>query len=317
MMNTIFSQKLFSVLQEYQSKRLIVIEFNGNFGDELIYRGLRKLLKSLPLEYDIYSWEEFLSCDLPKDPRVFYLNGGFGFTSLWNNGIVDCFRKIVEHSGGPIIFGPQTILDAPDFFEKNFNQVVVQNKFKHPITFFSRELTSFKISQKCLISSVIKEHDHDTALNLQIEDLERDLSLKKVKDYYAIRYDRETVRYTKWNPFWTWFDPVDNCETFQHWVNTHDLAENLITNRLHSSIVAMILGKRVTLLANKYHKNRSVWEYSLKENGVQWNNEVSASAAERVMYHLWPYQKLCQGYNINQYQKKKYLRASWGSQRRA
>jgi len=47
-------------------------------------------------------------------------------------------------------------------------------------------------------------------------------------------------------------------------------ASTIITNRLHSAIIGAILGKNVELFRNSYHKNRSVWEYSLQSKGVKW-----------------------------------------------
>jgi len=65
-------------------------------------------------------------------------------------------------------------------------------------------------------------------------------------------------------------DPTLFCRSFEHWVMIHAEAKHVITNRLHSAIVSCLLGKKVTLLPNSYHKNRAVWEYSLSGLGVNW-----------------------------------------------
>ena len=65
-------------------------------------------------------------------------------------------------------------------------------------------------------------------------------------------------------------DPVFFCKDFTHWVRLHMGAKSIITNRTHSSILGTILGKETTLFPSSYHKNLSVWEYSLKKRNVQW-----------------------------------------------
>ena len=48
-------------------------------------------------------------------------------------------------------------------------------------------------------------------------------------------------------------------------VSTVENAEEVFTDRLHVAILGSILGKKVTLYGNVYHKNRGVWEYSLRD----------------------------------------------------
>ncbi|MCK4438582.1 polysaccharide pyruvyl transferase family protein, partial [Candidatus Bathyarchaeota archaeon] len=50
---------------------------------------------------------------------------------------------------------------------------------------------------------------------------------------------------------------------FVSWVAN---AETVYTDRLHVAILSSILGKDVTLFGNIYHKNRGVWEISLRDS---------------------------------------------------
>ena len=43
-------------------------------------------------------------------------------------------------------------------------------------------------------------------------------------------------------------------------------ADRIFTDRLHVAILAHTLGKEATLYDNRYHKNRGVYEYSLRKN---------------------------------------------------
>ena len=53
-----------------------------------------------------------------------------------------------------------------------------------------------------------------------------------------------------------------------------------------------IVGKKVNMFANSYHKNRSIWEFSLRKLGVKWiQHELegrlliqSANCLQRIFY---------------------------------
>jgi hypothetical protein len=62
-------------------------------------------------------------------------------------------------------------------------------------------------------------------------------------------------------------------------VRIHLFARSITTNRLHSAIIGAIAGKPVTIGPGSYHKNRSVWQYSLAERGVRWVDAIEPPAA--------------------------------------
>lgn len=62
---------------------------------------------------------------------------------------------------------------------------------------------------------------------------------------------------------------VDPCQS-AIWPQLHVKANNLYTNRSHSAILGSLLDKPTYMFAGAYHKNRSIWEYSLKDRGVKW-----------------------------------------------
>ena len=62
---------------------------------------------------------------------------------------------------------------------------------------------------------------------------------------------------------------VDPCQT-NRWGSLHLYATEILTNRSHSAILGAILGKKTKMFAGKYHKNRSIWGFSLKRRGVEW-----------------------------------------------
>lgn len=133
-------------------------------------------------------------------------------------------------------------------------------------------------------------HDHDTALLLTKEDsffkkLTSNISIENNYSLLALRQDQEgtpipeKIRNRKYDII---CDPV-NCDmallrkmnsflgiTSKKWTSIHLKAKAITTNRTHSAIMGVIAGKEVEIFANSYHKNRGMWEYSLKDRGVRW-----------------------------------------------
>ena len=58
----------------------------------------------------------------------------------------------------------------------------------------------------------------------------------------------------------------------QVFLRTIDRFDEIVTNRLHVSIAAGLLGKQVQFYTNNYYKNRAVYEYSMKDRfpNVKW-----------------------------------------------
>ncbi len=51
--------------------------------------------------------------------------------------------------------------------------------------------------------------------------------------------------------------------------------QHIITDRLHFAIAGLILGREVTILPNRYHKNRAMYETWLRDCGCQWSESPS------------------------------------------
>jgi hypothetical protein len=64
------------------------------------------------------------------------------------------------------------------------------------------------------------------------------------------------------------------AKSFAHWMRIHLNSRAIVTNRLHSAIVCTLAGKPVTIAPGAYHKNRSVWEYSLSAQGATWADAI-------------------------------------------
>lgn len=65
-------------------------------------------------------------------------------------------------------------------------------------------------------------------------------------------------------------DPGARCRTHHDYLMLAGKYKAIHTNRLHFAVAGLIMGCEVTLYANSYHKNLSVYERSLKSLGCKW-----------------------------------------------
>ncbi|MBL8014073.1 MAG: polysaccharide pyruvyl transferase family protein, partial [Candidatus Omnitrophica bacterium] len=150
-------------------------------------------------------------------------------------------------------------------------------------TIFARDAVTYETLRSCAKDLVEIEQDHDTAFNLQRSDL---LSYPTPGKYvlYGIRRDEEKTNLLMPDILSYCVDPAFYCRTFKHWVYLHAYSKEIITNRMHSAILGSILGVPTSLLSNAYHKNRSVWEFSLKDRGVKWLENIPSKGFVPVMF---------------------------------
>lgn len=283
MINTpnVTSQKLYALFQRYKSRRFIFIEPGGNWGDLLIYRGAEKLANLAGIKFESMNRTNFMSAYFESDV-VLYIHGGGGFNTYWSATPMHEFFKAVGSHCGIVILGPQTFLTDEVFLKKEVVDRIQDRKVKK-LYMFTREMTSYRHLKDILPRDVELELDHDTALNMTDSDFSQ-FEIQNRYTLYAIRRDKESSDIPRCNPFLLWLDPVKSCQNFDHWVDIHAKARKIITNRIHSAIVGNILGKPVTLLPNHYHKNRSIWEYSLESRAVEWQDKLTANRIVRGMY---------------------------------
>jgi len=154
--------------------------------------------------------------------------------------------------------------------------------------FYAREQVTFdtlnRFSLRDRGSSICL--DCDTALALSKDDLleiaEIDVMPDGRYDLVVLREDPEQPRISTMEavsgnivmPDGISLDPAYVATSFRHWLRIHLYARSVTSNRLHSSIVSNIAGKPVTIGPGSYHKNRSVWEYCLREKGADWADAV-------------------------------------------
>jgi len=146
--------------------------------------------------------------------------------------------------------------------------------------------------------------DNDTALSLCASDIIETVPSGSYTAYF-IREDKESIVNTYGlKPIF--LDPGSLTNNFQEWVKLHANAKKIITNRLHSSILGTILGKKVVLLPNNYHKNRSIWEFSLKNKGVFWRDSLVNNKFLKILLGNSFVSRISSSYKLNEFIKKYY-----------
>lgn len=301
-LNASDTSSLSSLFGYYKNKYFIFVEPGGNCGDYLIYKGAEKLGNSCDLKYKAVKTLEFLNNSYPTE-SVVYIHGSGGFVPWWSGSPILALKKALSYYTGPIIIGPSTFHLDYDYINNEIVQPILE-KGARDVTIFCRELSSYNFMKDNFSQKIKIFLDNDTALSLCASDI---LSSVPSGSYtaYFIREDKESILNVHGlKPIL--LDPGTVTNDFQEWVKLHANAKKIITNRLHSSILGTILGKKVILLPNSYHKNRSVWEFSLKNKGVLWQDSLVSNKYIQVLLAKSFVRQLSSSYKLNALFKKYY-----------
>ena len=265
----------------YKDKKFIFIEPSGNQGDQLIYFGAIKLANEIGLNYITRSYNEKFNKN-----RIIYLHGSGGFNKWWGDSPRILKNIRLSNPNNIIIVGPSTCS-----FEYQFLKNALP-KDDENIIFFAREKITFDYFKRNFYKNTFLDEDtsfhlnkHDVLENFNSENIilynfeDRFLKLYKKKRNIKNIYKLLLVRKDKESSYLPdiidpeqydfILDPV-KILSYWKWVRLLSKASLITTNRLHSAILGTIIKKPVEIFANSYHKNRSVWEYSLKKRRVTW-----------------------------------------------
>jgi len=264
-----YERPLAECMARFQDREFLFVEPTGNWGDTLIYRGAEALGKRLGLKWRRLTVGEFIA--LPPEPhRAVYIHGGGGFNRFCSGKALLALAHAVTHYRGPVINGPTTVDDDDGYVEQRMLPSL-SRAVAAEIVIFVRERTSLAALAGRLPAGMNLCLDHDTALQLTAADALDGHTMRGRYDLCALREDNEApVAVDSSELKGVRLDPALYARTFDHWVRLHAFARRIVTNRTHSSMLGAVLGKPTTLLGGIYHKNRSIWEYSLRPRGVQW-----------------------------------------------
>lgn len=252
------------IFEEHSDRSFFFIAPDGNQGDHMIYLGADKLADRAHLRRKSVLYPPKSSVHIFPKETILYLQGGGGFNPWWN-WTHWLLRKLREaNPENRIIVGPTTVDLNRDFLDHVLDM-------DDRMTFFARERKTYDVMQDYCADVRI---DHDTALCLRFDDgyLHRLVgTLKPLNDFslLALRVDLESRDLPPKVKKKDFDRVVDPCRT-NEWAMLHMYAKRIVANRSHSAIMGAILGKDTSIFAGSYHKNRSIWEYSLKDMGVKW-----------------------------------------------
>jgi exopolysaccharide biosynthesis predicted pyruvyltransferase EpsI len=278
-------------LRENRERKTVTVTPGGNHGDTLIHMGLVKKLEEQGYDYtslnleriyrgnlviggkylmNIFLWKTgidagFRLIGVPEDVELVLLDGGGYMNDIWYGPAL--LRAVMRQSQAPIAVAPQSYF---------FNRTKFADYFTdgREATLFCREHYSYDhLTEQGLPTNVQLKVSPELALYLTPEDLEEYIEPReKCYQLVAMRRDRESaaseniireIEQACDNPVSRDVSMEGSLTDFVSWVAN---AETVYTDRLHVAIASFTLGKDTTLYGNRYHKNRGVWEYSLRDS---------------------------------------------------
>ncbi len=299
----VIGETLEAVFQRYADRRFLFVKPGGNWGDELIYWGARSLADRLSI-----TWREIegeaLSAQSLDAFGVIYIHGGGGFNPYSTGRVAKALFHAMRHHKGVVIQGPQTFVTDQDQL-RSMIAAGLDQPAAEAVIVFVRENASLLTVKEVFPDHVSIGQDEDTAFHICNDDIEHRIGkVRRRYDLMAIRQDSESGGLqppdTKGAVN---VDPAYFATSFNHWLRLHAAAKRIVTNRTHSSILGAILGTPTTLYAGCYHKNRSIWDFSLQRRGVAWLDDsrlkpmpealsVDAGGLRNFVGNSWKVQRL-------------------------
>lgn len=269
------------VFREHAGRSWVFITPGGNWGDILIYRGAEHLAKRLGLKTRTLSVEDFAQHEVGPEECI-YIHGGGGLNSWCSGTPFQAFKDACSRRCSTVVLGPQTCEAENGNLIERLQNSIEQSKAARIIV-LAREWTSLEAFEPLSGYGAEVGVDHDTALHLDVDAL---LDIAGLSHQPSGRYPLVVVRTDRERKAdaanrtlirGVQVDTAFEAKSFPHWVRMHLYASDIHTDRLHSGIIGALLGKPVTLYQGAYHKNRSLWEFSLKSRGVRWGSGTLAA----------------------------------------
>ena len=225
-------------------RRIGYVRSLGNVGDDLIEVATFQLLDEFGIRWRLQAATE------PADVDCLLFSGGGNMGSRYSNN--HQIRSQALALGPPLIILPQSFTDRED---RPFAKV------------FVRERASLALRPDGILAP-------DLALGLAWTPPsrpDRELGI-------LLRRDRERTGRRR---LFT-CDPVKWCRTPAEYLMMAARYRRIITDRLHFAIAGLHAGREVTLVANDYHKNRSMHETWLADLGCRFADDVTQALGRRT-----------------------------------
>lgn len=276
-MSTTGSRSLEKIFSENVDAHWYFVRPGGNWGDCLIYEGAERLASRLGLKWKLVNYQELANLKLSESDCV-YLHGGGAFNRWCSDKPFIALRNATGQPVQLVVQGPVTFEDDREGLSKRISPILSSFTCQR-LVFFLRESYSYRLAKNVIEQNekIGLLQDHDTAFHLTKSDLLELAQLPTMpKGRYELIVDRQDVEApgqirSKMGIGRVYMDPAIEASSFEQWVKIHLYASAINTNRLHSAVIGAIAGKAVVVGPCSYHKNRSMWQYSLADKGVVWS----------------------------------------------
>jgi len=234
-----------SIFEPLRGLSVGLVDGYGNVGDRLIYRATRQLLDRFHIRWRKHYVMPTLLCRFfacpshtKSRPDVLLLFGGGSMGSMYRREVA--LRRRALKSGIPSIVLPQSFMAPEDGpFQNVFIREEDSRRFCPRGTLVPDLALAFRYDR-----TVSPDGDCGVFLRRDIE----------------ARFARVP----------SLGDPARLADTVDKYLELAGKFGHVVTDRLHFAIAGLLNGRRVTLLPNTYHKNRSMWECWLKSLGCEW-----------------------------------------------
>jgi hypothetical protein len=234
------------VFAPLRGRRVGYVRLPGNVGDSLIEAAAFQMMRHFGIDFVVTKPSSAPEID------EWLIAGGGNMGSFYQN--CQAVRKEVLADGRPVSVLPQSFITPEPFA---YTRV------------FVRELTSLTSRPDAVLAP-------DLALGFSVPwywkvmlGLNNHRETKStLGEGIWLRQDREAL----FSDARSLGDPAFSCGTPFGYLRLAARHSHVITDRMHFAIAALICGRKATLLPNNYHKNRSVFETSLRDLGCEWRD---------------------------------------------
>ena len=260
---------LYDFFKENKDKRFVFVRANmGNYGDDLICLGARKMAQDLKIDFNEHNAikDGLLHLKKGNEDVIIYIHGCGGLGSIYDYPVLYTADLRIKNPKNLIVWGGATVMLQRDFFK--MTRFLDKN-----MIFFAREYVSYAFMKSVFPDNDIRI-DECPSFYLKKEDFlspKVNLHLKSLfirEDKYE-KIDEPKMEEDFKKMINLRIDPV-NANSFDEWVSFHMHSDLIVTNRCHSAILGSILGKDTYIFKNNYFKNRALFKHSLEKRGVKW-----------------------------------------------
>ncbi len=234
------------IFEPLRGRRIGYVRLPGNVGDRLIEAAAFQMMRYFGIDFVVTKPTPSAKID------EWLIAGGGNMGSYYKN--CQSVRSQVIADGRPVTVLPQSFITPEEFAYKRV---------------FVRERASLIIRPDALLAP-------DLALGWEIPwhwklflGLDRPRqSQPLIEEGLWLRQDWEAL-FSKSRSLG---DPAECCRSPFQYLRLAARYSHVITDRLHFAVAALLCGRKTTLLPNNYHKNRSMYETSLRELGCEWRD---------------------------------------------